>query len=480
MGKTRLALEVVARVEGGFASGAAVLDLAPLTDPALVADLLAQRLAGRRFFALPPLERVARHVADRPLLLLLDNFEQVIAAATDVGRLLHRCPRLTVVVTSREALHLTGEHEFPAAPLAVPDPAQATDPAALQAVPAVALFVARAQAVWPEFVLTRENGAAVAEVCTRLDGLPLTIELAAARVKVFSPAALRGQLAQRLPLLVAGPRDAPERHRTLRAAIAWSEELLDPAERRVFRRLAVFVGGFTLRAAEAVADDDPDVPLVDRLAALVDRSLLRHIPDGEEPRFRMLETIREYAWERLVQAGEADRLRDRHLDYFLRWAEQGRGRLNAAEAVAWSDLLARDYDNLRAALAWAEQRENVNGQLRLAGAICRFWALRGHVGEGYRWVDAALAASAGAPVETRAKFLHAKAPSPPSRNASGRWRRRACAWPGWRATPRRWAGRSAPSASCCGPRTLTAPASPRACRWPHRLRITWPCVTPSR
>lgn len=309
MGKTRLALEVVARVEGGFASGAAVLDLAPLTDPALVADLLAQRLAGRRFFALPPLERVARHVADRPLLLLLDNFEQVIAAATDVGRLLHRCPRLTVVVTSREALHLTGEHEFPVAPLAVPDPAQATDPAALQAVPAVALFVARAQAVWPEFVLTRENGAAVAEVCTRLDGLPLTIELAAARVKVFSPAALRGQLAQRLPLLVAGPRDAPERHRTLRAAIAWSEELLDPAERRVFRRLAVFVGGFTLRAAEAVADDDPDVPLVDRLAALVDRSLLRHIPDGEEPRFRMLETIREYAWERLVQAGEADRLR---------------------------------------------------------------------------------------------------------------------------------------------------------------------------
>lgn len=410
VGKTRLALEIASLLAKEFTAGAVFVNLAAVTEAPLLADVLGQRLAGYRFVRLPPLQRAVRQVADRALLLLLDNFEQVIAAAPDVGALLSGCPNLKVVVTSREGLRLTAEHEFPVSPLAVPDPASSREPAELSANPAVALFVARATAVQPGFMLSRENAGAVAEICARLDGLPLAIELAAARIRVLPPAALRSHLAQRLPLLVAGPRDLPERHQTLRGAIAWSEGLLDPAERSLFRRLSVFSGGFTLEVAEAVANGDPGTTTLDLLSALVHKSLLRQDPAAvEEPRFVMLETIREYAWEQLTLEGGADRVRDRHLEHFLRWAEEGKARLNSAEAQGWADLLTRDYDNLRAALEWGAQRGNVNGQLRLASAICRFWALRGYVSEGYKWIDAALADSAEAPPGMRAKLLHAKA-----------------------------------------------------------------------
>jgi predicted ATPase/DNA-binding CsgD family transcriptional regulator len=397
-------------LETEFPSGAVFVALAPVTEPALVTEILAQRLAGRRFFALPALERVVRSVADRSLLLVIDNFEQVITAAPDVTALLSRCPRLKVVVTSREALHLTVEHEFSVPPLEAPDRSRDVDLPAQRASPAVLLFMERAAAVQPDFALTQENAEVIADICARLDGLPLAIELAAARIKVLPPAAMQARLAQRLPLLVAGARDLPERHRTMRAAIAWSEDLLDPQERGLFRNLSVFSGGFTLDAAQAVVGEDLSTVLLDLLSEMVNKSLVQHDPAvTDEPRFFMLDTIREYAAEQLAREGGAERIRDRHLDYFVRCVDEGKARLNTVEAHEWTEVLARDYDNLRTALEWATRRKNVDAQLRLASAICRFWVLRGHVGEGHKWVDAALAACADTAPNVRAKLLHAKA-----------------------------------------------------------------------
>jgi predicted ATPase/DNA-binding CsgD family transcriptional regulator len=410
VGKTRLALAAAAAVEGEFRSGVVFVNLAPIRDPALFEHTLIQILGLRRFPARPPLERLARHLAERHVLLLLDNFEQIVAARSSVATLLASCPRLHVLATSREALCLAAEREFPVHPLALPDLDAAASPAALARAASVALFVARAQAVQPRFALGRGNARVLAEICRRLDGLPLAIELAAARVKVLSPQAILTRLSRRLPLLVAGAADRPGRHRALRAAIAWSEDLLEPEERAVFRRLAVFSGGFTLAAAEAVAAAPGPGDALGVIAGLVNRSLLRHEPSRlGEPRFGMLETVREYAWEQLTAGGEADEARDRHLTYFVDLAERAAALFNSQQAHEWFATMEEEYENFRAALGWAPGRGQGDADLRLASAMCRFWFFRGNVGEGYKWVDAALARSREASPALRARLLHGAA-----------------------------------------------------------------------
>lgn len=407
VGKTRLALAAAATVEDEFQSGVVFVNLAPISDPGLFEHTLIQTFGFRRFAARPPLERLSRHLADRHVLLLLDNFEQVMAASSSVAALLKSCPRVHVLVTSREALRLGAEREFPVQPLVLPDPEGISSPGVLARAPAVALFIARARSAQPEFALTRDNGRIVAEICRRLDGLPLAIELAAARVKVLPPQGILTRLSQRLPLLVGGSRDSPGRHQTLRSAIAWSEDLLEPEERTVFRRAAVFAGGFTLEAAEAVTAADLSVDMLTAITGLINKSLLRHeYSKTAEPRFGMLETVREYAWEQLTAAGEADRTRDRHLDYFVGLAERAKGLFNSRQAHEWFATIEQEYENFRAVLGWASQRANTDADLRLASAICRFWFFRGNVGEGYRWVDAALAKSPEASAALRAKLLH--------------------------------------------------------------------------
>jgi predicted ATPase len=306
VGKTRLALAAAAAVEEGFQSGVVFVNLASLRDPGLFEHTLIQVLSLRRFPARPPLERLTRHLADRHVLLVLDNFEQVIAARSSVATLIESCPRLHALVTSREALDLAAEQEVPVDPLAVPDRDDASSPAIVARATSVALFVDRARSVHPRFALSRANARTLADICRRLDGLPLAIELAAARVKVLSPEAILTRLSHRLPLLVARAADRPGRHQTLRAAIAWSEDLLEPDERTVFRRLAVFSGGFTLDAAQAVAAPPGPDDALGVITGLVNKSLLRHEPARTgEPRFGMLETVREYAGEQLASPGSS-------------------------------------------------------------------------------------------------------------------------------------------------------------------------------
>ncbi len=408
VGKTRLALAAAAAVEEAFQSGVVVVDLAPVRDPGLFEHTLIQRLSLRRFPSRPPLERLARHLANRHVLLLLDNFEQIGPARASLATLLESCLRLHVLVTSREALGLAAERAVPVHPLALPDPDAVTRPAKVARVPSVALFVARAQAVHPRFGLDGANARVVSEICRRLDGLPLAIELAAARVSVLSPRAILTRLDRRLPLLVTRAADRPERHRALSAAIAWSEDLLEPVERVAFRRLAAFAGGFTLEAAQALADGPADA--LGMIAELVNKSLLRHEPSSTgEPRYGMLETVREYASEQLTAAGEAEAVRDRHLAYFVGLAERAAGLFNSREAADWFATMEEEYENFRAALTRASERSDIDADLRLASAMCRFWFFRGNVGEGYRWVDAALARRHGASPALRARLLHGAA-----------------------------------------------------------------------
>jgi predicted ATPase/DNA-binding CsgD family transcriptional regulator len=410
VGKTRLAVAVSATIEEDFRSGSLFVNLAPVRDAEQFEHALIQHLRLTRFTTRPSRERLTRHLSNASLLLVLDNFEQVIAAGTSVAALLAACPGLKVLITSREALHVSAEHEFPLAPLDLPDPDGPTDPEALLRNPAVGLFVARAKAIEPAFVLNAENVQPVSEICRRLDGLPLAIELAAARIKVLPPYAILSHLAHRLSLLVAGPRDLPERQQTLRAAVAWSEDLLEAEERAVFRRLSVFVGGFTLEAASAVAIDNKGANSLEIISALVNKNLLRREPTrSPEPRFGMLETIREYASEQLAAAGEEGQTRDRQLSYFLSVAERESARVSDQAKPEWEGMIEEEYDNLRAALAWASTRQNVDGELRVASWMCKFWFSRGNVREGYRWVDAALAKSRGAAPPLRAKLLHGAA-----------------------------------------------------------------------
>ena len=410
VGKTRLALAAAAAVEEDFQSGVVFVNLASLRDSGLFEHTLIQLLSLRRFPARPPLERLTRHLADRHVLLVLDNFEQVIAARSSVATLAESCPRLHILVTSREALDLAAEQELPIHPLAVPDPDDASNPAIVARATSVALFVARAQSVQPRFALSRTNARTLVDICRRLDGLPLAIELAAARVKVLSPEAILTRLSHRLPLLATRAADRPGRHQTLRAAIAWSEDLLEPDERTVFRRLAVFSGGFTLDAAQAVTATHRSDDALGVITGLVNKSLLRHEPSRfGEPRFGMLETVREYAWEQLTAPVEADATRDRHLAYFVGQAEQASALFNSHQAHQWFATMEEEYENFRAALGWAADKADTDADLRLASAMCRFWFFRGNVGEGYKWVDAALARRRDASPALRARLLHGAA-----------------------------------------------------------------------
>jgi predicted ATPase/class 3 adenylate cyclase len=415
-GKTRLALQAAAEALDDFPDGVWLVALAAISDPGLVPGAIARTLGVREVLGEPLSETLGRHLESKRLLLVLDNFEQVVAAAPVVAGLLDAAPGLRALVTSRAALRLAAEREYPVAPLALPDPTRPPAPEALTQCEAVALFVQRALAVKPGFGVTQENAPAVAAICARVDGLPLALELAAARVKLLPPRALLARLDRRLPLLTGGVRDAPARQRTLRATLDWSHDLLAPPERALFARLAVFVGGFTLEAAEAVCrpGGGPGVDVLDGLAALADQSLLRQDEQpGSESRFSMLETLREYAAERLDEAGQADDLRRRHAEFYLALAEQVGPRLRGYATRL--EQAEREHDNFRAALAWLVARGPAEAALRLATALGPFWAGRGHLREGRRWLDAALALAPapgvgeGVAAAVRARALRARA-----------------------------------------------------------------------
>jgi predicted ATPase/class 3 adenylate cyclase len=386
IGKTRLALQVAAELLDHFADGVYFVDLAPISNGALVVGTIAEAIGLKEAAGQPLLESLKRYLHERALLLLLDNFEQVVDAAPAVAELLKAAGALKVLVTSRTILHLSGEHEFSVPPLTLPNPHHVPPLDQLSRYEAVALFVERAKAAKADFQLTIANASAAAKICLRLDGLPLAIELAAARIKLFAPEELLARLELRLPLLTGGPRDMPARQQTLRATIDWSYQLLNHEEQTLFMRLAVFVGGWTLEAAEAVcnAADELGIAIVDGLQSLLDHSLLRQVegPDGA-PRFRRLETIREYALERFAKSGEAAVWQQRHADYFLTLAERAEPELRGVEQTLWLSRLEADYDNLRAALDWAVQRGEVELGARLAGALWRYWEARGLWSEGW-------------------------------------------------------------------------------------------------
>ncbi|NUM74266.1 protein kinase [candidate division KSB1 bacterium] len=399
-GKTRLSLQIATNVLANFDDGVFFVSLAPIDDPALVLSTIAETLGVITSPLRSLSESLTAHLAEKRLLLVLDNFEQIVAAAPSLAELLGACPQLKILVTSRVVLHLTGEHEFAVQPLATPDPKQSLSLEALTHFAAIELFKQRAQSVQPEFAITDENAKAVAAICYRLDGLPLAIELAAARLKIFSPQTILTRLEKRLELLKGGPRDVPARHQTLRQAIAWSDDLLEAEEKILFRRLAVFAGGCSLEAAEAVCSARHDVAgsALDGIAALVDKSLLRQDRAADrEPRFMMLETIREYALERLQASADWEATRRAHAHFFLALAERAEPQLTGPEQKAWCDQLAKEHENFRAVFNWVQATGEVNLGLRLGGALWRFWLWRGHVREGYDRLNALLALPSAAP-----------------------------------------------------------------------------------
>jgi predicted ATPase/DNA-binding SARP family transcriptional activator len=387
MGKTRLAVEAARSLADDFGDGVAYVPLAAIADPALVGATIAQALGES---GVASEEVLSARLRSRHLLLLLDNFEQVVDAAPLVSSLLQEAPRLVVLVTSRAALHLSGEHEYP-----VPS---------LPAAEAVALFEDRARGVNPHFTLAEAGSAAVEELCARLEGLPLAIELAAARTRLLTPSAMLGRLASRLDLLAEGPRDAPERHRALRTTLDWSYELLTPPQQRLFARLGVFVGGCSLEAAEAVCASNGRSTLED-LSAVVDESLA-HLESAPQPRVTMLETVREYALERLDVLGETSETRTRHRDYFVAFAENAHAAAGGPEQSDWFARLELEHDNLRAALSFVRDRGEAEVELRLCVSLWRFWQIHGHLDEGRRALDAALTSNPdGDPVQ-RARVLN--------------------------------------------------------------------------
>jgi predicted ATPase/class 3 adenylate cyclase len=383
-GKTRLSLQVGAREADRFPDGIFFIPLSLLKDPELVPGTIAQELGLPDRGGLSPMAALIDHLRERRTLLILDNFEQVGDAAPRMAELLAASPGLVVLATSRSALRIYGEREYPVPPLATPDPKLHETPERLSQYEAVALFIERAMGVKPDFQVTNENAPAVAEISSRLDGLPLAIELAAARINVLPPQAMLARLGDRLSLLSGGARDRPERQQTLRGAIDWSYDLLSEDERALFRRLAVFAGGARLDAIESVCPgDELHEPLLDGLGSLVEKSLLRQVAAGDgEPRFLMLGTIREYALERLAESGRADELRSSHAAHFAHLADEAAPHLLGADKRVWLDWLEEDQDNLRAAFDWAHQTEETPLALNLVSGLWRFWQMRGYLLEG--------------------------------------------------------------------------------------------------
>ena len=399
-GKTRMALQVAAELSEAFPDGVFLVNLAPISDPALVIPTVAQVLDVKEMGEHSLLDLLKAFLREKHLLLLLDNFEQVMRAGVQVAELLAACPRLRVLVTSRVALHVRAEHEFALPPLALPDLKRLPDLVALSQYEVVALFIQRAQAARPEFQLTNANAPAVAEICVRLDGLPLAIELAAARIKALPPQALLARLGQRLAVLTSGARDVPVRQQTLRNTITWSYGLLGAAEQQLFRRLSVFVGGWTLEAAEALyaalddGSNDGAGALFDRMTSLLDNSLLYRLDsEGKEPRFAMLETIREYALEAMTASQELNVAQEAHATYYLRLVE-----VELEREEGWQreklEQLEQEHDNLRAALRstlqQAEERHDSAMALRLGSVLTPFWLMCGYWSEGRAFLERAL------------------------------------------------------------------------------------------
>lgn len=389
VGKTRLALHVADGASGAYPDGLVWVSLAPLRDPTLVIPTIARALGLQGQPGQDP--RTILHLAlrDRRALLALDNFEHLLDAAADLADLLLTCPGLDALVTSRAALGIRGEQEFPVPPLELPPPIQFHTPDVVAAAPAVCLFVGRAHEAIPSFALTAENATTVAAICRRLDGLPLALELAAARVKVLGLAELLARLDRALPLLVGGARDLPERQRTITDAIKWSYDLLGSAERSVFRRLAIFVGGWTLAAAEAIgrAGEASTEEVLDPLGRLVGQSLVQaEIGADGAMRYRLLEPVRQFAMAELAHSGEEQAVRRQHAHFFLALAEAARTRVRGQDQLVWLAQLDREYDNLRATLTWSLAVGEAEIAGRLGWALEVFWWIRGYQREGRRWM----------------------------------------------------------------------------------------------
>jgi predicted ATPase/class 3 adenylate cyclase len=405
-GKTRLGLAVAAELLPSLPDGAFFVDLAPIADPGQVCPAICQVLGVREEPGSDLIDTMVSRLAGQKLLLLLDNFEHLLPAASVVDKTLARAADVRVLVTSRTPLRLYGEQECHVPPLALPDPRHPPEPEVLPRYEAVALFIDRARGVRTDFEVTSQNAPAVAEICARLDGLPLAIELAASRVKLLAPDAILSRLGRRLDLLTAGARNLPERQRTLRAAIEWSYELLDEPERRLFARLSVLAGGAGLESIEAVANPAGDlgVDTLDGLGTLVDHSLVRQIEaDGGEPRFGLLETVREYAGERLDAEWDGEATRRRHADHFFALAEASEPHLTAEDQADWLDRLDRDHENLQAAFRWAIDTGEVEPGMRAAAAVWRFWHQRGHLTGGRTWLEGFLDSTDGVRADIRAK-----------------------------------------------------------------------------
>src|SRR6266487_3758364 len=409
IGKTRLSLEVARAMQTHFADGVYLVPLAPIRDPSLVLPAIAQELGIRESGAQPLFAQVREAVGTRSLLLVLDNVEQVVAVAPELEELLAGCPQLKLLVTSRAFLHLGAEHIFLVPPLALPNPTGLPGEEHQADSAAMALFVQRAQALLPRFQLTPANAQDVAEICVRLDGLPLAIELAAARIRLLPPQALLARLSRRLQVLTGGARTLPERQQTLRNTLKWSYDLLDIQEQQLFRWLSVFVGGWSLEAAEAVAHagqppDPVSVSVLDGVASLLDKSLLLQVEwESEEPRLLMLETVREYGLECLASSGEMELTRQAHATYYLQLSEQAEPELRGAQQAMWFNRLEAEHDNFRAALSWAVENGEGEIGLRLVGALWRFWMVRGYFTVGRGWLERVLERSSDAAPALQAK-----------------------------------------------------------------------------
>jgi predicted ATPase/class 3 adenylate cyclase len=408
-GKTRVALRAASDVLDRFPDGVFLVELASISDPELVPSAIASALRKGEEGARSVSETLMIELRNQNSLLVLDNFEQVIEASQWIGKLLGAAYQIRVLVTSRSPLRIQGEHEFSVPPLALPDPAQAPLPEELTRFEALMLFVERATAIDPSFVLSEGNSRAIAEICRRLDGLPLAIELAASRLRLLSPSAMLERLDRALPLLTSTARDLPARQRTLRGAIDWSYDLLAPEIAALFRRVCVFAGGFTIAAAERVGapEGEPGVDTLEGLDALLDASLVRRrselaIPD----RFETLRTIREYGLEQLEEGDEAAPVRRSHAHWFLELAEATQPELRGPDIELHLEVLRLDHDNMRAALAWALEQDEGDFALRISSSLWRFWHLHGDLTEGRRWTDQALALpSAAGRTRERARAL---------------------------------------------------------------------------
>jgi predicted ATPase/DNA-binding XRE family transcriptional regulator len=393
-GKTRLALQLGAEMLAlkQFSSAVWLVEFAPVGDPTLVTQTIAGALSVREQPGRTVLDALTDYVRAKNMLLILDNCEHLILTCAQIAEsLLHAAPRLKILVTSREALGISGETAYRVPSLPLPEPQQIHDLDALAHNDCVHLFMDRASAADPHFRLKEKNAPAVADICRRLDGIPLAIELASARTKVFPPEEIAARLDDRFRLLTGGSRTALERHQTLFALIEWSHNLLSEPERMLLRRLAVFAGGWSFEAAQAVCGEAIEEDVLDLLTHLVDKSLVAVVEEEtEEARYRLPETIRQYARDKLFESGEAENVRDYHLDFFLRFAETAEPKLRSAEQLEWLERVEAEYDNLRTALAWSLESGKSDRMLRLAGALCYFWVLRGIFSESYKWLNDAL------------------------------------------------------------------------------------------